>query len=228
MKKYKFLCSEKAVAIICLVACLIVLLYELSGGMFQNNELLYSFLKIVVQISYSIIASTFFYFFTVYIRWIRKKALFENAITNKRKSIKNAVERIWKLYLGGSYSLHDVTEEKIAECSEKIRMNDLCGVFGGINEQYNFLEFFGNQATYILNVIDQIYVKLANYMDEEELAILQEIADCQFLRELENDYTHQHFVGYYFKNPTFKSRKDQIIDFYRLWVKYEKFLKISK
>lgn len=228
MKKYKLLCSERIIGIICLIACIVTLLFEFWGELTQSNKLFYCVFRFCAQVSYSIIASAIFYFFTVYIRWIRKKALFKSAIKNKRKSIQSAIERIWCLYLDrSSVVLNDITEEKIVECCEKIHFNDLCGIYGGINNEYSFLEYFGDQAIYILNVINQIYVRLAVYMDEEELAILQEISDCQFIRGLENDYRNKYFMGYYIKNPTFKSRKDQIIDFYRLGLKYEKFINVN-
>ena len=131
-EKYKFLCSEKTIGIICIVACIVAILFEFVGEKVHGYEdIAYCVFRFCAQISYSIIASVVFYFFTGYIRDVRKKALFKKTIEGKKESIQNAMDRMLKIFFDSNYVLpQNITEEKLLKCCEEIRFNDSCGVCG--------------------------------------------------------------------------------------------------
>lgn len=221
----KFLCTDKAIKRLCLVAATLALMYEITMDVPEIFEYGEEIFKFVAQISYSIVASGVFYYFTVYCREVQKKKLFQKTIDAKHISIENTMNRIFNVLTGTEISNYSdwrkLNNEIIEQRCMEIHVYDSCGIEGGVCGEYNYLEFFGNQCIYLSRIINDIFLKISEYMEEEELQVLQEIADCQFVVTMINDYEHKNYINnFYVKNPLFTSRKKYFVEFYDLKKKY--------
>ena len=223
MKKYFY--TDKAIKRLCLVAATLALMYELTMDVpefFMYGDAIFRF---VAQISSSIVASGIFYYFTVYCREVQKKKLFQKTINAKCTSIENTMNRIFNVLMGIEISNNTdwkyLNKETIEKRCMEIHVYDLCGIGGGVSGEYNYLEYFGNQCIYLSRIINEIFLKISEYMEAEELQILQEIADCQFVMTMINDYEQKNYINnFYYKNPILASRKKYFVEFYELKKKY--------
>ena len=200
-------------------------MYELTMDVPEFFEYGDEIFKFVAQISYSIVASGVFYYFTVYCREKQKKELFQKTINVKCMSIENAMNRIFNVLIdikvGNNLDWKNLKNETIEQRCMEVHFYDLCGIEGGVCGEYNYLEFFGGECLYLSRIINEIFLKISEYMEAEELQILQEIADCQFVKTMINDYEQKNYINnFYYNNPAFASRKKYFIELYELKKKY--------